>query len=284
MLGEHGVLEFDLRTGKRTRSSFIGKAILDSMAETKKYTYNDFWEMRGQQSIWFTRNISYRMGAVVALCASRIGVAPNMISLLSGAITIFSAMLAVYVGQGSWVAGVVLTLGLQIGYAFDCADGPLARATGQGSSFGSLLDKITDLSSGMLLPCILAYGIVISHLELPGGWCDFHLGILTLFLALRATLSVLMWMKELVIYNADRLIEDTRRRNLWWNLKKTVSLYIDEPVYRLGIALAWCLGLFWEFIVIYGFGVFMITVLYIVSSQKEMNAMDRASQRGVLKP
>ena len=245
------------------------------MADRKRYTYNDFWEMRGRQSIWFTRNISYRLGAAVAVVASRLGVTPNMISLLSGVITIFSTMLAVYLGQGSWVAGVALILGLQIGYAFDCADGPLARATGQGSSFGSLIDKITDLSSGMVFPCVMAYGAGHVYYELSDLRPDYTLRVLLSVLILRVILNVLLWLKELVVYSADRLKEDTRRHTLWWRVKKTVSLYIDEPVYRFCIGLAWSVGWFWEFIIIYSVGIFFVTLVYLFSSKKEMDQMDR---------
>ncbi len=243
------------------------------MKEDRKYRYQDFWEMRGRQTIWVTRNFSYRVGAVVAYLASRMGVSPNMISVISAALTITAACLALYVGQGTVWAGVFLILGLQLGYAFDCADGPLARATGQETSFGSLSDKMADLSSGMILPCILAYGV-------GGIWLgdyDVSLGVIVLFLTFRTVLCVLMWLKEEVMYKTDRLREDTRKYNLWWHLKKAVSLYIDEPIYRFFIGLAWAVGMFWEFIVLYGLGVFVIMVLYILSAKKEMDTMDRES-------
>jgi phosphatidylglycerophosphate synthase len=253
------------------------------MADSKEYTYHDFWEMRGRQTIWFTQHVGYRMGAAVALIASRIGLSPNMVSVLSALITVASTMLAVYLGQGSFAAGVVIVLGLQVGYAFDCADGPLARATGQGSSFGILMDKISDLSSGMVFPCVMAYGAGHFYYQLENSRPDYTLRVLLIVLILRVILSVLMWMKELVVYDADRLKEDSRGHTLWWRAKKTVSLYIDEPVYRLGIALAWCAGLFWEFIILYSVGIFLITLVYLASSKKEMDAMDleKSRSRGV---
>ena len=242
---------------------------------SKKYSYSDFWEMRGRQSIWFTRNVGYRLGAAVAVMASRLGITPNMVSLLSAAITIFTTMLAVYIGQGSWAAGVVMIIGLQIGYAFDCADGPLARATGQGSSFGSLIDKISDLSSGMIFPCVMAYGAGHYFYQLSDSRPDYTLRVLLLVLILRVILSVMLWLKELVVYKADRLKEDPREHTLWWRAKKAVSIYIDEPVYRFGIGLAWSVGLFWKFIIIYSVGIFVINLVYLFSSKKEMDEMDR---------
>lgn len=249
------------------------------MEKEKKYRYSDFWEMRGRQTIWLTRNVSYRLGSVIALISSRVGITPNIISILSASITVVSAIIAVYLGQGNWVAGAVLLVGLQIGYAFDCADGPLARATGQGSSFGALSDKLADLSSGMLLPCVLVYGVSPFVINWQGGHWDLTLAVTALFLTVRASLAVLMWLKELVIYKADRLQEDSRERNLWWKLKKIVSLCIDEPIYRFLIAVAWMFGFFWEFMILYGGGVLMITLLYVLSSMKEMDAMDRKKSR-----
>ncbi len=246
------------------------------MSEKKKYSYDDFWQMHGKQTIWVTRNISYRFGAVLALLSSRIGITPNMISVISGGVTILSALLAAYLGQSNVWAAVVLVVGLQLGYAFDCADGPLARATGQGSSFGALSDKIADLSSGMVLPCILAYASSDYVITVEQTSLNLGLGLLTLFLTVRATLCVLMWLKESMIYKTDRLREDERSKNLWWRIKKGISLYIDEPVYRMALALAWAVSLFWEFIIFYGLGVALITVVYMLSSKKEMDAMDRS--------
>lgn len=240
-----------------------------------KYSYQDFWEMRGRQTIWFTRNIGYRVGAAVAVMASRIGMTPNMVSFTSAAITVLTTMLAVYIGQGSWLAGAVMIVGLQIGYAFDCADGPLARATGQGSSFGALMDKISDLSSGMIFPCVMAYGAGHYFYQMFDSNADYTLRILLIVLILRVILSVMLWLKELVVYQADRLKEDPRGQTLWWRMKKIVSLYIDEPVYRFGIAFTWAIGYFWEFIILYSVGILVINLVYLISSKKEMDLMDR---------
>lgn len=245
------------------------------MSDNKKYyTYNDFWEMRGRQSIWMTQNFSYRLGAGIALVASRLGLTPNMISLLSGAITIVSAWWAFYLGiQNAW-SGVILIIGLQLGYAFDCADGPLARTTGQGSSFGMLVDKLVDLSSGMIFPCILAYGAGHFYiLERP-----YTVRVLIIILILRVVFSAMLWMKELILNNADRLKLDGRSKTWWWRIKKMVSLYIDEPIYRLAISLAWIFSCFWEFFVFYNIGVLLLSFVYLASSKKDMDAMDRAAR------
>ena len=198
---------------------------------------------------------------MIAMVASRLGISPNILSLLSAVITFCSCALAVYLEQGTWLAGVVVIVGLQLGYAFDCADGPLAQGHRQGRAASvSLLDKICDLSSGMVFPCVLAYGA--GHYYYQGvveAEMDYTLRVLLAVIILRSILNVLLWLKELVVHQASRLEEDTRERNLWWRTKKITSLYIDEPVYRLGIGLAWSLDWFWEFVIIYSIGILIIT-------------------------
>lgn len=233
--------------------------------------------MRGRQSIWVTRNLSYRLGSFIALISARLGITPNLLSLASAAVTLLTCLWAVYAGQETWLGGAVLIIGLQLGYAMDCADGPLARVTGQESSFGSLFDKICDLSSGMVFPCVLAYGA--GHYYYQGivdADYDFTLRVLLIVIILKAILNVLLWIKELLLYKADRTRDDARSHTLWWRVKKVVGLYIDEPVYRFGVALAWVFDWFWEFMIIYTAGVFVITLVYLLSSKKEMDAMDRA--------
>ena len=46
-------------------------------------TYADFWRYRGRQSFWLTRQLSYRLGAALALIALRIGLSPGTVTLLS---------------------------------------------------------------------------------------------------------------------------------------------------------------------------------------------------------
>ncbi len=246
----------------------------------ENHTLTDFWQMRGMQSIWLTRNFSYRIGAFIALAASKAGVSPNILSLLSVAITLCSCAVAVWLEQGTWSAGIVVMLGLQVGYVFDCADGPLARATGKESSFGSLLDKICDMCSGMLFPCILAYGA--GHYYYQGvidADMDYTLRVLLVVIILRAILNVLLWLKELVLNQANRLREDKREHTLWWRLRRSVGLYIDEPVYRFGIGLAWAIDWFWEFAIIYSCGIFIITIVYLWTSKKEMDSIDRVTTK-----
>ena len=246
--------------------------------ESKTHSYEDFWAMRGKQSMWFTLNVSYRLGAFFALWASRWGLTPNAVSLISAIVTVVTPLAVYLMGADHILAGVTLIVGLQLGYILDCADGPLARVTGQGSSFGVLMDKISDLGSGMMFPCVMAYAAGHYYCPYFEERPDYTLRVLLCALFLRVTLSVWMWLKELVLYEADRTRSDLRARGWWWRLKKAVGIYIDEPVYRLGISVAWIIGLFWEFIILYSAGIFIVIVVYILSSKKEMDAMDKQNK------
>lgn len=90
----------------------------------------------------FTRFVSQRLGALIAAVAFVLRLTPN-------AVTVLGLLLAVAGCYGFAVAGtieqlVVAGLLWQIAFAFDCADGQLARATKRQSAFGGWLDVACD--------------------------------------------------------------------------------------------------------------------------------------------
>lgn len=91
------------------------------------------------------------VGAVLAAVAYRRGLAPTVLTvanLLVGAATAVTVVAtAGPVADGrlpAWPVGLVALLGWQLAYAFDCADGQLARATGQTSHAGARVDILCD--------------------------------------------------------------------------------------------------------------------------------------------
>lgn len=90
-----------------------------------------------------TRLLSQRLGARLAWLAYRIGLSPSAVTVLG--LTVFLATAGLYAtlpaGIGPALACLVL---LQLGYALDCADGQLARATARTSAFGGWLDLACD--------------------------------------------------------------------------------------------------------------------------------------------
>ena len=86
--------------------------------------------------------VSQRLGSVAAALACRIGLSPNAVTVL-GLLVMLVACLVYALGTGAcaWLLAAILW---QLGFALDCADGQLARATGRSGPFGAWLDVACD--------------------------------------------------------------------------------------------------------------------------------------------
>lgn len=93
----------------------------------------------------WTLEINQRLGAVLGRAALHRGVRPRSLSLLNAAVGIATSLmtLAVY-AWSPLAASVVALVGWQLAYSADCADGQLARAGGQASETGAVLDLLCD--------------------------------------------------------------------------------------------------------------------------------------------
>jgi phosphatidylglycerophosphate synthase len=109
--------------------------------------------------------VNRKAGRLLAAAAFRLGLTPNTVTMISAAFT-FTGIAALAVGQPSWLLGILVWLLLAVGYAFDAADGQLARLTCGGSPSGEWLDHVVDavkISSLHLAVLITAF----SHFALP---------------------------------------------------------------------------------------------------------------------
>jgi phosphatidylglycerophosphate synthase len=111
----------------------------------------------------FSEAVSQRIGAGMALAAHRMGLPPTALSMgnliLGLAVSITVVTLAEPVAAGdvpAWVVGLVALLGWQLAYALDCADGQLARVTGQGSAAGARVDVLCDVAAQIALVTALS--------------------------------------------------------------------------------------------------------------------------------
>lgn len=84
----------------------------------------------------YSRHINRPAGRVLAAGAYRVGLTPNQVTLISAAFSLGSVA-AVALARPSWTLAVAVYLGLAVGFAFDSADGQLARLTGRGGPAGS---------------------------------------------------------------------------------------------------------------------------------------------------
>src|SRR5258705_401310 len=99
----------------------------------------------------YSEAVSQPMGAAIALAAARLGLPPTVLTivnlLLGVGASVTVVALAAPVAAGTvpaWLVGGIAVLAWQVGYAFDCADGQLARVTGQASPAGGRLDILCD--------------------------------------------------------------------------------------------------------------------------------------------
>ena len=91
----------------------------------------------------YSRFVNRPLGRRVAALAFGLGMTPNQVTAIS-AIFSFSGIAVIALFSPSWVVGVVVAACLVLGYAFDAADGQLARLRGGGSPAGEWLDHMVD--------------------------------------------------------------------------------------------------------------------------------------------
>lgn len=139
-------------------------------------------ELRGAQKpskgvSLYSRYVNRPAGRLLAAGAYRLGLTPNQVTATSAAFT-FAAIAAVALLEPSWWLGVAVHAGLAVGFAFDSADGQLARLTGRGGPDGEWLDHVVDCAK-----MILVHSAVLISFHrfggLPGeGWLLLPLGFL----------------------------------------------------------------------------------------------------------
>ena len=87
--------------------------------------------------------VNRRLGRYLAAWAYRAGLTPNGVTAISAGFT-FTAIALIATVPPAWWLGVLVWLLLAVGYAFDSADGQVARLRGGGSLSGEWLDHVVD--------------------------------------------------------------------------------------------------------------------------------------------
>lgn len=113
--------------------------------------FADYWSLRYSAGGHFvTRHVAQYLGAACAWAAQAAGFSPSQVTVLGTATFLAGAWAFVALPDGA--AGVAICLLLfQLGYALDCADGQLARATDRASAFGAWLDIACDYLRNIVL-------------------------------------------------------------------------------------------------------------------------------------
>ncbi|MER7420496.1 CDP-alcohol phosphatidyltransferase family protein [Micromonospora peucetia] len=122
----------------------------------------------------FSESISQWLGAVFALVAQRLGLRPtaltiaNLVLGLATSITVVALAGRVAAGDvPAWAVGLAALVGWQVAYSLDCADGQLARVTGQGSAAGARVDVLCDVAAQIALVAALSATAVAQRPETP---------------------------------------------------------------------------------------------------------------------
>ncbi len=111
----------------------------------------------------YSRWINRRMGRVIAAAGYTIGATPNGVTAVSAALTTAGILLIALV-EPVWWLGFAVAGFLVLGYAFDAADGQLARLRGGGSRAGEWLDHMVDVTK----TCVLHAVVLISFFRFGG--------------------------------------------------------------------------------------------------------------------
>ncbi|MET9924940.1 MULTISPECIES: CDP-alcohol phosphatidyltransferase family protein [unclassified Streptomyces] len=112
-------------------------------------------ELRGAQKSakgvsLYSRYVNRPAGRVLAAGAYRAGLTPNQVTLISALFT-YAALAAVALVEPSWTLALLVYAALAVGFAFDSADGQLARLTGRGGPDGEWLDHVVDCGKLVLV-------------------------------------------------------------------------------------------------------------------------------------
>ncbi len=108
------------------------------------------------------------VGRLLAAVAYRIGLTPNQVTLVSALFT-FTAIALIAIVPASPAIGVVIWLLLALGYAWDSADGQVARLRGGGSLAGEWLDHFVDAAKISSLHLAVLVGLSKAS-DIPQSW------------------------------------------------------------------------------------------------------------------
>lgn len=120
----------------------------------------------------YSRFVNRKIGRVLAAAAFQLRLTPNQVTFISAAFSALAIALIALIRPTPAMA-VTTALLLLLGYAFDSADGQLARLRGGGSPAGEWLDHVVDsvktpaLHLGVLIGWYRYYGVDAHTLLIP---------------------------------------------------------------------------------------------------------------------
>jgi len=193
----------------------------------------------------YSRWINRPLGRLIAAGAFMVGRTPNQVTMASAASTLV-ALVLVAVVQPSWWLGLLVTFLLLLGYAFDSADGQLARLRGGGSKSGEWLDHVVDAFKIVLFHGVILISFYRFGSDLPSTVLFIPLG----FIVVSSVFFFAMILTDQLrrIASAERGQTYTKPSGGGGRLQSTVAIPTDYAVLCLMFVLFGWLG---AFVVVY---------------------------------
>ena len=117
---------------------------------------------------YYSRLVNRPLGRVLAAGAATLGLSPNTVTVISAACTL-GAVVVLVMAAPAISTGLVVCLLLVLSFAFDAADGQLARLLRQSSKAGEWFDHVVDSAKA-----IVVHGAVLvaayRFLHVPPLW------------------------------------------------------------------------------------------------------------------
>lgn len=124
---------------------------------------------------FYMRVVNRRLGRAIAATAYPRGTTPNQLTAVSALLAVAAMALLIALPPGPLMAVVVVLL-LQSAFAFDAADGQLARLLGDGTPAGEWLDHTVDAARTLVLPLVVAVALAV-HADVTEAWLLVPLGV-----------------------------------------------------------------------------------------------------------
>lgn len=176
-----------------------------------KFTPRQMYDVHGGGGL-YTRSISQWIGALIASWSANRGFHPSILTLTNLVIGLLSSVASTFAGTNSLpLLGLVALIGWQVAYAFDCADGQVARAAGRGSHLGARLDVLCDFAIHSSIAIAVA-SIIIEQSGSGGALVGAYASLITTGLVLNVVgkqyTGVHILSQRSIVADAARLLID----------------------------------------------------------------------------
>lgn len=186
----------------------------------------------------YSRFVNRPVGRRIAAAAYAVGLRPNQVTAISGLLSLAAIILLATLPVGIPV-GVLASLLLALGYAFDSADGQLARLSGTGGPGGEWLDHTVDMAK-----TVLVHGVVLIALLRSGGLLASQAALVIGFLTV-SVVSFFSWLLADLLQRAAHVqVPHSRDSGTAPLLRSVLRLPSDYGLF-LWIFLLWGTAAFW---------------------------------------